>query len=152
MKKLAFIALCFALACQQPQPKEQMMYSEPIEESPDRDVLTGAWSMTSMYLVNNFNGDTTWIERKQYKLYVDGNVMWGFEAAPDSTEWFGYGKYRLDGDTLRETMVSGSNSFREVLADGSNMFAMDLTIFGDSYTQVQRDDSVTTYEVYDRIR
>ena len=40
------------------------------------------------YMSINDSGDTTTDDRLQYKVYVDGSVMWGFEAAPDSTEWF----------------------------------------------------------------
>ncbi len=148
MKQLAIIGLIVAFAC---QPQNKPISQEPRDVDPTRDVLTGAWTITNYYTVNNFTGDTTFIERTQYKLYVDGNVMWGFEAAPDSTEWFGYGRYQLDGDTLRETMISGSNGFRSVLASGSNTFSMDLNIFDDSYTQIHRQDSVTVYEVYDRV-
>ncbi|MFT6866554.1 MAG: hypothetical protein ACJA08_001385 [Cyclobacteriaceae bacterium] len=148
MKQLALIAMIVLFGC---QPQIKQLPQEPRVSDPTRDVLTGAWTITNYYTVNNITGDTIFEDRTQYKLYVDGNVMWGLESAEDLSEMFGYGTYVLDGDTLRETMISGSNGFRKALALEGNLFSMDLNIFDDSYTQVHRQDSVTVYEVYDRV-
>lgn len=153
MKNLPIILILILFSCQpQSKPVKQKNLEQPPEEAPPRDVLTGAWEMTNLYSINQYSGDTIFFDQKEYKLYVDGNVMWGIEAATESIEWFGFGKYYIDGDTLRETMSSGSKSFRDVLEERGNKFAFDLNIFGDSYTQIVRYDSIKLYEVYDRIR
>lgn len=103
------------------------------------------------YLRISDDGDSITDDRTQYKMYVDGSVMWGFEAAPDSTEWFGYGTYFIEGDSLFETMVSGSWAFREAIGGQNNFFRIGIDVRGDTYTQIIKDAGSTSYETYQRV-
>ena len=119
-------------------------------ESTSRDALTGAWRMTD-YLQITHEGDTIDDERVQYKIYVDGSVMWGFEAPEKYTEFYGYGTYYIDGDSLYETMTSGSWAFRQMISQNNNFFKIGIDVQENSYTQVIVSDEETTYETYERI-
>ena len=146
MKYLTLLLPLLILSCQSKSPEEQKVSSEEQR----RDKMTGAWRMTD-YLSITTNGDSITDNRTQYKMYVDGSVMWGFEAAPDSTEWFGYGTYFVEGDSLFETMISGSWAFREAIRGQNNFFRIGIDVNGDTYTQVIKDDASTVYETYARV-
>ena len=124
----------------------------PIVEMEDtsRDALTGAWRMTD-YLQITTEGDTIDDDRIQYKVYVDGSVMWGFEAPEKYTEFYGYGTYYIDGDSLYETMTSGSWAFRQMISQNNNFFRIGIDVKENSYTQVIVGEEETTYETYERI-
>ena len=140
------LLLIFVISC---QPASESQVAE-VPTDANRDALTGAWRMTNFLRITN-EGDTIDDNRVQYKMYVDGSVMWGFEAPEKYTEWFGYGTYYIDGDTLYETMTSGSWAFRQAIAQESNFFEIGIDINDDSYTQVIVSDEHTTYETYERV-
>lgn len=129
-------------------PAETSEISESISSS--RDALTGAWRMTDFLQITT-EGDTIDDDRIQYKVYVDGSVMWGFEAPEKYTEFYGYGTYYIDGDTLYETMTSGSWAFRQMISQNNNFFRIGIKVEENSYTQVIVSDEDTTYETYERI-
>ncbi|MEQ6166224.1 MULTISPECIES: hypothetical protein [unclassified Ekhidna] len=133
-------------SCNQKSPEVQRTGME--EQA--RDKLTGAWRMTDYMTVSN-EGDTTTDERVQYKMYVDGSVMWGFESQAEYTEWFGFGTYNIEGDTLYETMISGSWAFRQVISKDGNFFRIGIDVTDSTYTQVIKGPEETTYETYVRI-
>ena len=147
MKNLIILFIFIFFSCNTTPPATQ----KTATEEQQRDALTGAWRMIN-YLRITSDGDSITDDRRQYKVYVDGSVMWGFEAAPDSTEWFGYGSYFIEGDSLFESMVSGSNAFREAIKEQNNFYRIGLTISDEGYTQVIKDDLGLTYESYVRVK
>ena len=146
MKNLSFIALILFVSCQPKSPAPQQTGAEEQR----RDKLTGAWQMTDFLTVTN-DGDSSTDERVQYKMYVDGSVMWGFESEADYKEWFGYGTYYIEGDTLYETMLSGSWAFRQEISNNTNFFRIALSTTDSTYTQIITRENETTYESYVRI-
>lgn len=145
MKTLPYFFLAILLSCQSPTPA-----SQEVSVGGKRDLLTGAWRMTN-YLRITTDGDSVTDSRSQYKMYVDGSVMWGFEAAPDSTEWFGYGSYFIEGDSLFESMTSGSFAFRQAIQGQNNFFRIALTVSENNYTQIISEPEATVYESYVRV-
>ena len=144
MKKLTLIFAVAFFGC-------QTQTTDTPSEDTTRDALSGAWEMTGTHVIHNDSGDTLWTGTPtQYKLYVDGSVMWSAQAEPDSAEWFGYGTYAIDGDSLRETMTGGSHAFRKLMEDEGNSFSHSVTVSEDTYTQVRTVDTVSVYETYKR--
>ncbi|WP_421765039.1 hypothetical protein [Ekhidna sp.] len=141
-----FVLAVIMTNCQPKSPAEQLT---GVEEQL-RDKLTGAWRMTDYMTINN-EGDTSTDERVQYKMYVDGSVMWGFESPEEYTEWFGYGTYYIEGDTLYETMLSGSWAFRQAISNEGNFFRIAIDVTDSTYTQIIMGEEETTYESYARI-
>ncbi len=146
MKYSIYLLLLLAIACQSKSPAPQQTGAD--EQL--RDQLTGAWKMIDYLTVSN-EGDSSTDERIQYKMYVDGSVMWGFESEAEYTEWFGYGTYYIDGDTLYETMLSGSWAFRQAISNNTNFFRIALDVTDSTYTQVIAEEDQTVYETYARI-
>jgi len=145
MKNLTYLFFLICFSCQTSTP-----VSNTVSDGSQRDALTGAWQMTNYLRVTN-DGDSITDARLQYKMYIDGSVMWGFEAAPDSTEWFGYGSYFIEGDSLFETMASGSYAFRQAIQGQNNFFRIALTVSDNMYTQVISENEATVYESYQRV-
>lgn len=146
MKNPAIFFIMLMMAC---QPKSPVLQETGAEEQ-RRDKLTGAWKMTNHMMISH-EGDTSTDQRQQYKMYVDGSVMWGFEAAPDSTEWFGYGTYFIEGDSLYETMTSGSWAFRQAIQGQHNFFRIGITVNENTYSQIIKDEDGISYESYERV-
>jgi hypothetical protein len=146
MKYIIYLIVFLFVACQSKSPALQQTGADEQR----RDQLTGAWKMTDYLTVTN-EGDSSTDERVQYKMYVDGSVMWGFEAEAEYTEWFGYGTYYIEGDTLYETMLSGSWAFRQAISNNTNFFRIALDITDSTYTQVIAGKDEITYETYTRI-
>lgn len=97
--------LCFA--CNPP--------AENISEK-NTPTVEGVWKLTDHFVVNEF-GDTVWVypESAQYKIYLDGHVMWSGDPDEDSVEWYGFGTYELGGDTLKERLTTMSYSMQEAM-------------------------------------
>lgn len=142
MKYLTIVLFVIIISCKT-QNEQTTSKTSPIDE------LSGAWRMTDFMQITD-EGDTIEDDRVQYKMYVDGSVMWGFEAPEKYTEWFGYGTYYIDGDTLYETMSSGSWAFRQAISD-DNLFKIGIDVEESFYTQIIVEEGKTTYETYERI-
>lgn len=143
---ILILFILIALSCQTPTETSGAVETD----NSSRDALTGAWRMTDFLQITN-DGDTIDDDRVQYKVYVDGSVMWGFEAPEKYTEFYGYGTYYIDGDTLYETMTSGSWAFRQMISQNNNFFRIGIDVEENSYTQVIVGEEETTYETYERI-
>ncbi len=106
MKKLfvlPFVLFTFCIACTQ-QADEGASTKDVRIPGP----LEGVWELTGHYWV--LDDDTIYADEigVQHKIYFDGYVMWTSDPAPDSSEWHGYGTYRLSNDTLIEKLSSMS--------------------------------------------
>lgn len=146
MKYIAVLGILLMVCCQ--SPKEEIVTGSFADDDP----IEGVWRMTKLMGVYHHNGDTVDETRNQHKIFVDGSIMWGFEAEEDSTEWFGYGTYELKEDSLIETMTSGSNAFRKAISEHGSVYRMGLKISDEEFTQVYRDDSMMIYEMYVRVQ
>lgn len=80
------------------------------DEMPDTGTMEGVWELSSHYFVKD--GDTLYAEPSEmglkHKIYLDGYVMWSADPSVDSTAWYGYGTYILNGNTLVEKLMSMS--------------------------------------------
>lgn len=102
---LLFILIPFCIACNQQSDEgksnEDVLGVDPIE---------GVWELSNFYWVKD--GDTLYPEPEeigfQHKIYLDGYVMWTADYESHSSEWHGYGTYRLNNDTLIEKLLSMS--------------------------------------------
>ncbi|MEA3460286.1 MAG: hypothetical protein U9R49_00315 [Bacteroidota bacterium] len=95
------------------------------------DPVEGVWELTSRYWV--LDDDTIYADEVgvQHKIYSDGYVMWTSDPAPDSSEWHGYGTYRLSNDTLIEKLSSMSLPMK--VAMGSEDEAMLIIEYDENF-------------------
>ena len=99
--------LSFCTACNQ-QSDEGASNKDVMDASS----IEGVWERTNCYWVNYEWKDTLYPDPDeigvQHKIYLDGYVMWTADPKADSSEWYGYGTYRINNDTLIEKLLSMS--------------------------------------------
>lgn len=106
---VAIVLFTFCIACN--QPSDAGASSKNIRSV---DPVEGVWELSSRYWY--LDDDTLYADPTiglRHKIYFDGYVMWTADPGPDSSEWHGYGTYRLSNDTLIETLSSMSLPMKE---------------------------------------
>ena len=146
---LAIALFTFCIACTQ----------QADEVASDKDVrsvdpIEGVWELTGHYWV--LDDDTIYADEigVQHKIYFDGYVMWTSDPAPDSSEWHGYGTYRLSNDTLIEKLSSMSLPMKEVMRSEDEALLKieyDLDFFKQEYEQVFRDTVYLAVEEWKKL-
>ena len=106
---LTITLFAFCVACNQ-----QADAGTPNLEVRDADPIEGVWELTSLYWY--LDGDTLYADPPNgsiHKIYFDGYVMWTSDPGPESSEWYGYGTYRLSNDVVIESLSSMSLPMKE---------------------------------------
>ena len=104
---ITLFALC--IACNQQPDAGTTGYAIRVP-----DPIEGVWELSSRYWY--LDDDTLYAEPPNgstHKIYFDGYVMWTSDPDPDSSEWHGYGTYRLSNDVVIETLSSMSLPVKE---------------------------------------
>jgi hypothetical protein len=87
-------------------------------------------------------------------MFTATKVMWSRKMRSDSTEWFGFGTYKLNAtrDTLREVLDYGSSVMSKLIEDQGE-FVFELQLNGNSYIQIEfdQDGNRVISENYSRI-
>ncbi|WP_142786440.1 hypothetical protein [Changchengzhania lutea] len=105
--------------------------------------LEGVWQMVGYYnymdnkITDSFMSSDTY---KQIKIYTPTKVMWSRLNKQDSTDWFGYGNYKITDSTLRETIVYGSNSMNKAI-EKNNEFKFELVVNENTFNQIELDEN-----------
>tara|TARA_R110002033_G_scaffold18537_5_gene48808 strand:- start:16276 stop:16632 length:357 start_codon:yes stop_codon:yes gene_type:complete len=105
--------------------------------------MNGAWKLISYYnYKDNQVIDTIKAsdDYKQIKMYTNSKVMWSRFKDSDSVDWFGYGDYKIDNDSLIEIIDFGSKSMNQAIKE-QKKFVFDLKLDKNNFSQVQIDDS-----------
>ena len=146
---VAIVLFTFCMACNQP--------SDEGASNPDArvaDPVEGVWELTNRYWV--IEDDTIYPDDVgvQHKIYFDGYVMWTADPGTDSSEWHGYGTYRLSNDTLIEKLSSMSLTMDEMM--GSEDEAMLIIEYDKNYykqeiEQVFRDTIYLSVEEWKKL-
>lgn len=77
---------------------------------------------------------------KQIKIYTPTKVMWSRLNKLDSTDWFGYGDYKITDSTLTEVIVYGSNTMNQAIKT-NNTFNFELILNEDTFNQIELDEN-----------
>lgn len=105
------------------------------------ETLEGTWELMDRYnydgnqvtdTILNLNG------YRQVKIFSKGKVMWTRYSPDDPAEWFGYGEYLIDGNTLEERLEFGSKNMMKV-KDTVRTFKFELEVESDYYKQITVD-------------
>ena len=118
------------------------------------DPMEGVWEQTNYYFLAN--GDTIFTSdtRVQHKIYLDGYIMWTADPAPDSSEWHGYGTYRLKNDTLFERLLSMSMPMKAQMESDDEAILIieyDENSFKQMIEQEYNDTVYQSFEVYKKL-
>ena len=118
--------------------------------------VEGVWKQTAHHWTTEF-GDTVFVapEHDAYKIYLDGHVMWNCEPDPDSIEWFGFGTYELNGDTLIERLSCMSLSMQDAMGEDDEAILIvefDENNFRQTIEMIWQDTVYHNTEVYVRVK
>lgn len=133
------IAIAFVLACNN-QPETTEIASNNTTEKTNG--LKGTWELKGFYnykdnvVVDSFEMNP---EFRQLKIYSDTKVMWCKHRPADSSEWFGYGTYKFDGNQLTEILDFGSAVMDQVIAEKKE-FVFDLDLHHNKFQQIELDE------------
>ncbi|MCP4311649.1 MAG: hypothetical protein GY790_10335 [Bacteroidetes bacterium] len=120
------------------------------KDVPDVDPIEGVWELANHYWVKD--GDTLLPEPDeigvQHKIFLDGYVMWTTDPLSDSSEWHGYGTYRLNNDVLIEKFLSMSLPMKAEMGSESEVIRK---IEYDENSYKQETESVLRNTVYQSI-
>ncbi|WP_411032106.1 hypothetical protein [Spongiimicrobium sp. 3-5] len=117
--------------------------------------LEGTWELVNRFNYDGVNVTDTILNTngyRQVKIYSKGKVMWTRYSPDDPSEWFGYGIYKIDDNTLQERLEYGSAEMMKVI-DTTVVFEFELELDKDTYKQITLDEegNKTFSENYKRI-
>lgn len=105
--------------------------------------IEGTWELVSFYnYVDGENASDTLPASEGYrqiKMYYDGKVMWTRYVPTDSVEWFGYGTYEVNDNTLTERLEYMSASMRKIAPDHME-WNMELDLKANTFSQIFTDE------------
>ena len=117
------------------------MTEEP-ETVKEHNGLEGAWELVGFYnykdnvVTDSFNTAEGY---RQVKIYTSTKVMWSKDVPTDSTEWFGYGTYKLEDNTLTEVLDYGSEMMSKIIQERKE-FIYEINLSKDSFSQIEIDE------------
>lgn len=131
-----FLVALLLLSCKNDKMQEK---ADIVDKKP---TLEGAWQMVGYYnyhdnkIADSFMSSESY---KQIKIYTPTKVMWSRLNRQDSTDWFGYGDYKITDSTLQEIIVYGSNSMNKAI-EKNNEFNFELILKEDKFSQIELDE------------
>jgi len=138
MKNLlfSFLAILFMLSCNNAKKE--------VDTIPEEKPLTleGTWDLRGHYNYNdNKISDSFGISlgSKQVKMFTGTHVMWARKVPSDSTEFFGFGKYKITDTSLVETLDYGSTFMNQAIEENIE-FSFELILEKNKYIQIELDD------------
>lgn len=145
MKSLKILLPIFFLifSCKQSNTEVNSDNNEKYIESENQDLtLEGTWELTGYYnykdnvVTDSFDTNAGY---RQIKMYTPTRVMWSKDVPTDSTEWYGYGSYKVTDSTLTEVLEYGSTSMKKIIED-QKKFIFELHLNENKFSQVMIDE------------
>jgi|SRR5690606_12351504 len=125
--------------------KKQEQNSKEISTKNNSEIshsLEGTWELVGYYnyidnkVVDSFDSNEGY---RQIKMYTPTKVMWSKDVPKDSTEWFGYGNYKINDSSLVETLEYGSESMKNIIHNRKE-FRYELHLNENKFSQIELDD------------
>ncbi|WP_299226291.1 hypothetical protein [uncultured Psychroserpens sp.] len=145
MKTLLYL-LCMTLVLMSCKNETKSFQAESSTEDTNaielQTSLIGAWELVGFYNYNeNKVVDTfdTADGYRQVKLYTSSKVMWSKDVPKDSTEWFGYGSYKLKDNTLTEILDYGSEMMSKIIQE-KKAFVYEIDLEENTFSQIEIDE------------
>ena len=140
--KLLLPILLLLIACKQ-NNSENNTETEDISIIESSNLtLEGTWELTGYYnykdniVTDSFDTNAGY---RQIKMYTPTKVMWSKDVPTDSTEWYGYGSYKVVDSTLTEVLEYGSTSMKKIIEDQKE-FIFELHLNENKFSQVMIDE------------
>ena len=138
----SIILVLFIFSCNTDKTSKESSESSNLETVQNKNVLEGAWELIGYYnymdneVIDSFQTSEGY---RQVKMYTPTKVMWSKYTPADSTEWFGYGSYRVNGNELIEVLEYGSQRMSQIIEEKKE-FKHELIINDDSFSQIELDE------------
>lgn len=151
MKNLSILLIIFLLfSCQDNNTSTKKTMNEVKKPS-----IEGTWDLIMRYnydgnkVVDSFTSDQSY---HQIKMFSKNKIMWTRHLTADSSDWFGYGSYKLDGNILSEKLDYGSKTMQKAISTNTE-FKFEIELDEDYLNAIQIDDDGNRYfsEKYKRI-
>lgn len=120
MKLIPVIALFAFASCNNAEKKEIIS-------------MPGVYTMLSQS-VDDGTKDTTYTKLKQLKIYTEDYMMYAHINAPDSVSGFGIGSYKMNSDTLIESVIYNASDTADNSSPGNFTLIIEKTNKG--YKQI----------------
>ncbi len=144
MKTIVSILLIASLlfSCKNKSDNTNVETIDHLENTEKNNALLGAWELVGYYnYVDNEVTDSFQTSEgyRQVKIYTNSKVMWSKYVPSDSSEWFGYGSYKISEGELIEVLEYGSEMMSRIIEEKKE-FKHELIIKGDAFSQIEIDD------------
>lgn len=138
----SLLILFLFLSCNENSKDKVAETSADASNTTETFPLQGAWELVGYYnYLDNKVTDSfqTSDGYRQVKIYTTSKVMWSKYVPSDSSEWFGYGSYKMNGSELVEILEYGSEMMSKIIEEKKE-FKHELIINGDSFSQIEVDE------------
>ncbi len=138
----SIIFVLFIFSCNTDKTTSDSTETTLQESVQNKSPLEGTWELIGYYnfkdneVIDSFQTSEGY---RQVKMYTPTKVMWSKYTPADSSEWFGYGSYRINGKELVEILEYGSQRMSEIIAEKKE-FKHELMINGDMFSQIEIDE------------
>ena len=141
--KILLPILLLFIACKKTNTENNTETEEDISVVENKSLtLEGTWELTGYYnykdnvITDSFDTNAGY---RQIKMYTPTKVMWSKDVPTDSTEWYGYGSYKVADSTLSEVLEYGSTSMKKIIEDQKE-FIFELHLNENKFSQVMIDE------------
>ena len=139
---LPFLTLLLIFSCKQNSENEIKEIPIEVSKITDSNSLEGAWELVGYYnykdnkVIDSFSTSEGY---RQVKMYTHNKVMWSKYVPSDTSEWFGYGKYNVNGTELVEVLEYGSEMMSKIIQEKKE-FRHELIVNGNTFSQIEIDE------------
>lgn len=122
---------------------DKALEKKDVSSEKEKHSLVGVWKMVGYYNYQDNKVSDSFMSNERYqqiKIYSPSKVMWSRLNRIDSTDWFGYGDYKITDSTLVESLVYGSNTMKPAI-ETNNVFSFELILNGDTFSQISIDEN-----------
>lgn len=136
---ITLLAIVLLISCKNEKDSNAYPVTQP--EETETQTLEGAWELVGFYnyvdnkVTDSFNTREGY---RQVKLYTPSKVMWSKQVPSDSTEWFGYGNYKVEDGQLTEVLDYGSKMMSKIIQERKE-FVYELDLHGNNFSQIEID-------------
>ncbi|MBT8310982.1 MAG: hypothetical protein HKO72_05235 [Flavobacteriaceae bacterium] len=101
--------------------------------------LEGTWELVDYHNYVDNEVAETYGHREGYrqvKMFTKTRIMWSRKVPIDSTEYFGFGTYKISDGHLIESLECGSEAVLKAI-DTMRIFSFELILTKDTYSQIE---------------
>lgn len=134
------VLLAFFISCNDVNKNTVELDTENSTE--EKLSILGVWERTSFYnydetgkIKDSFASSE---DNRHIKIFTPSKVMWCRNISADSSEWFGFGSYKLTDSLLTETLKYGSVEMSKFIAVNPE-FVFHYNLEKEKFSQIQID-------------